>query len=101
MTTVIFSGQNYNLSYDGDYQDKSNLLSVLILNFPFQQVIWHALIFGWLKAAEVLRNPFGNPSLCKWNGKNNFGLNMYEELEVEIWKAAEFIEKQDLIPNNE
>jgi hypothetical protein len=70
------------------------------MNFPFQQVIWHLLMFGWLKAAEVLRYPFGNPSLRKWNAKDTFCLNMYEELEVEIWKASEFIERQDSIPNN-
>ena len=68
-----------------------------MLNFPFQQVIWHSLIFGWLKAAEVLRYPFGKIG----SAKNDFCLNMYEELEVEIWKASEYIERQDSIPNND
>ena len=71
---------------------------VLFLNFPFQQFCWFLLIFGWLKAAEKLRNPFGSPMLSAWNHRNDYCLDMYEELEVEIWKASEFIKKQDIVP---
>jgi hypothetical protein len=94
----VISGQNVNFSYDDDHQDESNLCIVLLLNFPFQQVIWYSLIFGWLKAAEELRNPFGSPMLSAWNHKHDFCFDMYEELEIEIWKASEFLASQDMIP---
>ena len=106
MTKYIFIlfisilGQNTNFKYDDDRQDQSNLIMVLILNFPVQQFCWYLLIFGWLKAAEKLRNPFGSPMLSAWNHKHDYCLDMYEELEVEIWKASEFMEKQDMIPSD-
>ena len=36
--------------------------------------------------------------LSAWNHRNDYCLDMYEELEVEIWKASEYINKQDIIP---
>ena len=96
------SGQNINFSFDDVHDSGSNnILTVLAANFPFQQVIWYSLIFGWLKAGEILRNPFGSPMLSPWNHKNDFCLNIHEELEVEIWKASEFIQNQDKIPIND
>ena len=96
---ISFLGQNVNFSYDDDHQNETNLFIVLLFNFPFQQVIWYVLIFGWLKAAEVLRNPFGSPRLSSFTiNKSHFCFDMYEELEVEIWKASEFIVSQDMIP---
>ena len=78
--------------------DKRNPLSVKYYTYKveFQQVIWYTMIFGWLKAAETLRNPFGNPRQSAWNHRNEFCLDMYEELEVEIWKSTKFISNQDV-----
>ena len=71
---------------------------VLLLNFPFQQFCWFLLIFGMLKAAEKLRNPFGCSMLSAKNHQQDYCLDMFEELEVEIWKASKFIENQDEFP---
>ena len=75
--------------------------TVLLWNFPIQQVIWYAMIFGWLKAAEIIRNPFGNPMFAAWNHKDDFCLDMFDEIEFEIWKATKSLENQDTIPINE
>ena len=93
-----FSGQDFTTEYDPDDQNKSNLVMILLINFPIQQVIWYAMIFGWLKAAEILRNPFGSPMLSPWNHRKDFCLDMFHELEFEIWKASKFLENQDIIP---
>ena len=90
-----------NFQYDADHQNQSNLVIILLGNFPIQQVIWYSMIFGWLKAAEVLRNPFGSPMLSPWNHKDDYCLDMFDELEVEIWKASKFLENQDIIPMDE
>ena len=92
-----FLGQNINVVHEEEDDDRDfDLILVLVMNFPFQQVIWYTMIFGWLKAAETLRNPFGNPRQSAWNHRNEFCLGMYEELEVEIWKSAKFISNQDV-----
>ena len=96
--TYYITGQNTNFKYYGEEHDHSHLVMVLLLNFPFQQFCWFLLIFGMLKAAEKLRNPFGSSMLSAWNNKDEYCLEMFEELEVEIWKASEFIEQQDTIP---
>ena len=36
--------------------------------------------------------------LSAWNHKHDFCFDMYEELEIEIWKASEFLASQDMIP---
>ena len=98
LPTYHIVGQNTNFKYDGEVQDQTHLVMVLLLNFPFQQFCWFLLIFGMLKAAEKLRNPFGSSMLSAWNNKDEYCLEMFEELEVEIWKASEFMERQDIIP---
>ena len=98
LPTHYIVGQNTNFKYDGEVQDQTHLVMVLLLNFPFQQFCWFLLIFGMLKAAEKLRNPFGSSMLSAWNNKDEYCLEMFEELEVEIWKASEFMERQDIIP---
>ena len=70
-------------------------------NFPVQQVIWYSMLFGWLKAAEIIRNPFGSSKLAIGNQKHHFHLEMFDVLEVEIWKASKSLEAQDIIPINE
>ena len=98
-------GQNWNFRYDpvgeGDPEyDQGNLAVVLICNFPVQQVFWYTMIFGWLKAAEVIRNPFGNPMMSAWNNTSTC-LDMFDELEMEMWKASKSLENQTMIPLEE
>ena len=99
-SSINIVGQNTNFKYDSEIHQKSKFIMVLLLNFPFQQFCWFLLIFGMLKAAEKLRNPFGTSMPSAWNHKHDYCLDMFEELEVEIWKASEFMEKQDQIPND-
>ena len=103
---MIYLGQNWNFRFDpagqGDPEyDQGNLAVVLIGNFPVQQIFWYTMIFGWLKAAEIIRNPFGNPRLPASNCKNGSCKDMFEELEMEMWKASRLLSNQDIIPLEE
>ena len=66
-------------------------------------MVWYPMIFGWMKAAEIICNPFGSKKLKKsagWNHEegHSFCLDMFEELEFEIWKASKSLENHDVIP---
>ena len=98
-------GQNWTLEYDPNSSVEDpiggNIIAVLIGNFPTHEVFWYPMLFGWLKAAEMIRNPFGNSKLRNnrpWNNRNQFNLNMFDVLEVEIWKASKCVETQNIIP---
>ena len=65
-------------------------------------MFWYSMIFGWLRAAEMMQNPFGSPLLSgSIRCQNDFCLDMFAELEVEIWKASISLENQDIIPMND
>ena len=53
---------------------------VLVINFPFIELVKYALIIGWMKVAIYLQNPFGKDK--------GYDIDMVSYLEVEIWKAA-------------
>ena len=53
---------------------------VLILNFPFIELVKYALIIGWMKVAIYLQNPFGEDV--------GYDIDMKEYLDVQIWKAT-------------
>ena len=94
----VNAGQNWAFQYEPENQHQGNLVAVLVGNLPMQQMIWYPMIFGWLKAAEIIRNPFGSKTLAGWNHKTDFCLNMVEELEVEIWKASKSLQNHNVIP---
>ena len=54
--------------------------SVILINFPFIELVKYAMIIGWMKVAICLQNPFG-----KDKGTD---IDMVSYLDVEIWKAA-------------
>ena len=46
----------------------------------------YMLIFGWLKVADILSNPFGN---------DIYDINLASTLDLNIWKASVTLENQD------
>ena len=51
------------------------------------QILIFILLFGWLRVAEILNNPFG---------KNNmYDINLATTLDVDIWKASLLLESQE------
>ena len=46
----------------------------------------YMLIFGWLKVADILSNPFGN---------DIYDINLASTLDLNIWKASITLENQD------
>ena len=45
------------------------------------------LMFGWLKVAEILQNPFGKNEL--------YDINLTRVLDLNIWKSSLLIESQE------
>ena len=45
------------------------------------------LIFGWLKVADILSNPFGNDKV--------YDINLASTLDVNIWKSSISLENQE------
>ena len=45
------------------------------------------LVFGWLRVAEILNNPFGNNKL--------YDINLATVLELNIWRSSLLLENQE------
>ena len=88
------------MEYDPNTEPIGNLFGVLMCNWPFQEIVWYAMIFGFLSAAEVVMNPFGNPTMSAWGHENDYCLDMFKDFEVEVWKASESIAAQHMVPIN-
>ena len=46
------------------------------------------LIFGWLRVADILSNPFGNDKV--------FDINLASTLDLNIWKSSITLENQEM-----
>ena len=46
------------------------------------------LIFGWLRVADILSNPFGNDKV--------YDINLASTLDLNIWKASITLENQEM-----
>lgn len=57
----------------------------LVLNFPFLHLIKYIVMFGWLRAATYLQNPFG---------EDEQDMNLPVFLDTEIWKASCYINQK-------
>ena len=55
--------------------------------FSFQ-LLMYMLIFGWLKVADILSNPFGNDKV--------YDINLASTLDLNIWKASITLENQEM-----
>ena len=49
------------------------------------------VVFGWLRVAEILQNPFGSDEL---------DIDLAELLDLEIWKSSVLIESQESFLNS-
>ena len=47
----------------------------------------YMLIFGWLRVADILSNPFGNDEV--------YDINLASTLDLNIWKSSLVIENQE------
>ena len=47
----------------------------------------YMLVFGWLKVADILSNPFGSDQ--------DYDVNLASTLDLNIWKASVTIENQE------
>ena len=47
----------------------------------------YILVFGWLRVAEILNNPFGNNAL--------YDINLATLLDLNIWKSSLLLENQE------
>lgn len=70
-----------------DYQDLGQFLTLLILNFPGHGILIYILVFGWLRVAEILNNPFGRNEL--------YDINLATVLDLNIWKSSILLENQE------
>ena len=48
----------------------------------------YMLIFGWLRVADILSNPFGNDKV--------YDINLGSTLDLNIWKSSITIENQEM-----
>ena len=55
--------------------------------FSFQ-LLMYMLIFGWLKVADILSNPFGNDKV--------YDINLASTLDLNIWKASITLDNQEM-----
>ena len=84
--------------------DDSSLGLTIILSFPVHgvyvhklnselmlcsfQLLMYMLIFGWLKVADILSNPFGNDKV--------YDINLASTLDLNIWKSSITLENQEM-----
>ena len=47
----------------------------------------YILVFGWLRVAEILNNPFGSNEL--------YDINLFTVLDLNIWKSSLLLENQE------
>ena len=76
ITLGVIAGQQTTNRFDLDQVG----WAVILINFPFIELVKYALIIGWMKVAIFLQNPFGKDE--------GYDVDMVEYLDVEIWKAA-------------
>merc|ERR1719186_418411 len=67
--------------------DEANFAMTIILGFPVHGLLMYMLIFGWLKVADILSNPFGNDKL--------YDINLASTLDLNIWKSSISLENQE------
>ena len=52
------------------------------------QLLMYMLIFGWLRVADILSNPFGNDKV--------YDINLGSTLDLNIWKSSITLENQEM-----
>eukprot|EP00091_Calanus_sinicus_P000147 TRINITY_DN10071_c0_g1_i1.p1 TRINITY_DN10071_c0_g1~~TRINITY_DN10071_c0_g1_i1.p1 ORF type:complete len:110 (-),score=16.07 TRINITY_DN10071_c0_g1_i1:73-402(-) len=60
----------------------------IILSFPVHGLLMYMLIFGWLRVADILSNPFGNDKV--------YDINLASTLDLNIWKSSITLENQEM-----
>eukprot|EP00092_Neocalanus_flemingeri_P011927 GFUD01012859.1.p1 GENE.GFUD01012859.1~~GFUD01012859.1.p1 ORF type:complete len:435 (-),score=93.53 GFUD01012859.1:908-2068(-) len=69
------------------YRDnEASLVVTILLSFPGHELLMFLLIFGWLKVADILVDPFGNDF---WD------IDLVSTLDINIWKSSVTIENQE------
>jgi len=76
---------NQNTIHHRDAEAK--LMVTIVLSFPGHQLLMYMLVFGWLKVADILSNPFGSDQ--------DYDVNLASTLDLNIWKASVTIENQE------
>jgi len=68
-------------------KEGSHMAMIILLGFPVYGILMYMLIFGWLRVANILNNPWGKDEL--------YDINLSAILDFNIWKSSITLEDQE------